>query len=259
METNGRHAGRGTRDVITDEDNVVRLPREWLGPPGALVPFAEEEPVPSLETPDSTHDFWGEALADDFSVRVEPAATASRARVRHRALGRLRWPWFARDAHHARRLPAPALLGAAGALVIVALAIGNSAVPSGPARRSASVSHARSEASSGLVAFVPHGTLASSPARSRTGSGRRHPSVRDRTSAPRHVTHRAAPTHTTTIEPVRYATSTPTTSTYPTSSTPQTSASTPSSAAAATGASAGSHQPATGAAGALGPGTSPDG
>lgn len=258
METNGRHLGRGDGNVITDDDNVVRLPREWLGPPGQLVPFAEDDSVPQLETPGSTHDFWGEALADDLSARVEPGDAGSRARVRRA----FRWPSFARagdEAGRARRAPPRAVLGAAAVLVIVALAIGNSGAPSALPRGSASASIHRAGASSGPVAFVPHGTLASAPARS-SGTIRRHPVPRPRPATPRHVLHRAVPAHTATVEPVRYSTVSPTTSTYSSNSVPPASASASSSAAAtATGASAGSHQPATGATGALGPGSSPDG
>lgn len=249
--------------MITDEDNVVRLPREWLGPPGQLVPVAEDDPVPALETPGSTHDFWGEALADDVSFGVEPDAPASRARVDRGVWPRLRWPSFARnrdEAGRARRRPATALLGAAGTLVVVALAIGSAGAPPAPRRTSAATSSHRSEPSSGSVAFVAHGTLASSPARVATTRRRVARRVaRHHRAAPRRVTPRVAPTHTAVVEPVRYATSSPTASTYSSSSTPPASASAPSSAAAATGASAGSHQPATGATGILGPGSSPDG
>ena len=66
VETDGRHAKPGGTEMKTgNEDNVVRLPRDWLGPREDLIPFgpsaeAEAEDA-GLATPPSTHDFWGEA------------------------------------------------------------------------------------------------------------------------------------------------------------------------------------------------------
>ena len=66
-------------------DNVIRLPREWLGPIGELVPIAStaahevppvSAPAEPTELPLGASDFWGEAsgvLQDVVASPPEPA------------------------------------------------------------------------------------------------------------------------------------------------------------------------------------------
>lgn len=53
----------GSRDGLLDE-NVVRLPRDWLGPREELIPFGRsDEPVSATALPPTADDFWGESSA----------------------------------------------------------------------------------------------------------------------------------------------------------------------------------------------------
>ena len=74
METDGRQAKPGGRG-IEGEDNVVRLPRDWLGPREDLIPFgpSAEAHDETLATPPSTHDFWGEGAADPWELEPDGA------------------------------------------------------------------------------------------------------------------------------------------------------------------------------------------
>jgi hypothetical protein len=250
VEPNGRHTGPGAKENA-DEDNVVRLPREWLGPREELVPFAvDDEPVDPLGTPPSTHDFWGEALSDDWSV---PAAAAAprRRRITHRVRG----------VPHARASTVAVLL-----VIGIAVSIGGQAgnrAPSVHASHAGGVPETTTAlAGIGLASTDSVGRLHPRSSALRSRSVRHRAATTGRTNRParRRATRPAKPhTRTMTVEPVRYtAPAVTTTSSSPTTTPPVTTPATPP-ATAATRSSAGSHQPATGASGALGPGSSPDG
>ena len=76
----------------TPESNVVRFPRDWLGPLDELVPFgpsagqrSDAEPDDSgvvefkAPTPLRAEDFWGEASAAIHDALEAPAAAAENA------------------------------------------------------------------------------------------------------------------------------------------------------------------------------------
>ena len=81
------HTGEGEK--TTSDSNVVRLPRDWLGPRDQLVPFGLSEPddpfsasepdEPSASAPTAS-DFWGEGSANVQTAwrgpAAHPAATA---------------------------------------------------------------------------------------------------------------------------------------------------------------------------------------
>ncbi len=62
------------------EDNVIRLPRDWLGPPEELVPIGRGPEVPRTPQPE---DFWSEA-----SATVQDAVPAPRPEAPRRSLPR---------------------------------------------------------------------------------------------------------------------------------------------------------------------------
>jgi len=304
VQANGRHTGPGGRESAS-EDNVVRLPREWLGPREELVPIAvDAEPVDALATPPSTHDFWGEALSDGLAATTEEASpepprrprrqrdphrrlgfgvTHARATLVRRFSGRLR-PRTRSVALPARAgspgADAPRLLrpsaGLAGAIVLMLVGLAISA--GGQAGHPARSTRAARPAAPGTTAAVAGIGLAPSatPARlhSRPFGLRTHRSPRRVATTHRAIgrthrrgAHHATPhTRTNTVEQVRYTAPAATTSAPSSSAPPATTpvpppATTPAAppATAAAGTSAGSRQPATGASGALGPGSSPDG
>ncbi len=104
METDGRQSRAGDRELSSDE-NVVRLPRDWLGPRDELVPIGpasrararaagllDDDPLDDL--PPTAHDFWGEdsaalhdaiqgpARADPAPADAEPVSVAAARRPR---------------------------------------------------------------------------------------------------------------------------------------------------------------------------------
>src|SRR5437868_5354075 len=84
VDTTDTQNRQGSRDKAP-RDNVVRLPRDWLGPREDLVPFGpsayREEPEQATELPRSANDFWGGAdLADDDGAATSAAATPPGAR-----------------------------------------------------------------------------------------------------------------------------------------------------------------------------------
>ena len=100
-EDRGRDVGR-PGESEGGEDNVVRLPRDWLGPRDELVPFGpsadrdegeqrQEEVGSAPADPVSPDDFWGERSAALQGALDEPDGTtvesAHAARVRERLRG----------------------------------------------------------------------------------------------------------------------------------------------------------------------------
>lgn len=288
MDFDGRHTAQGGTEI--PEDNVVRLPREWLGPPENLVPFGDDEPDDGLGTPPSTHDFWGEALGDDFGVRADAPAAARWDHVRsHRRIARPRprrvgvpspsrlslpSPSRRRRGDTPRRAPASALLGVAVLLAVVAFAVGNGghATTQDVARAAASV-RPGTVATPSPSPLASAGALTSRPShalrRTAHAVSGRPPRARGRTHATRSRTvrrgaiRRTPRTHALTMEPVRYAA--PAVPSPSSASTPSTSSKPAPAPAPVTNAahSAGptgsaSKQPAFGPNGVLGPGHSPD-
>jgi uncharacterized membrane protein YgcG len=76
-ETQDRQGGNGK----APPDNVVRLPRDWLGPREELVPFGPPTPPASAEEsgPLSAHDFWG---GGESTVASEDIRSSSHKRAR---------------------------------------------------------------------------------------------------------------------------------------------------------------------------------
>ncbi len=56
----GRRSEGGEHEA---QPNVVRLPRDWLGPRDELVPFGPRARTPADDRPTSAADFWGEQSA----------------------------------------------------------------------------------------------------------------------------------------------------------------------------------------------------
>ena len=87
----GRQTEAGEQDAQR-RSNVVRLPRDWLGPREELVPFGprraeSEAPDPpatatSLDAPPSADDFWGERSAAIHGALQAPESWAERGSLR---------------------------------------------------------------------------------------------------------------------------------------------------------------------------------
>ena len=78
MQTGGPHSGDG-REPTEAESNVVRFPRDWIGPRKDLVPFgpAADAPTQAATTftaPPSADDFWGEDSAAVQDALQAPGA-----------------------------------------------------------------------------------------------------------------------------------------------------------------------------------------
>lgn len=281
-------------------DNVVRLPRDWLGPREELVPFgppAEPEAEPGADgaepadsgVPPSAHDFWD---GGDFSSAHDGFQEPVRRNRRRR------WPGHPRSFVAVSRARQGLIAGA----TVVTLLVAGMLVAAGTRRSPPSKPPPRpsSEGHTGTLAARPTGIKAGKSGRSVLKALDRTDRVRERTPprpvhrtpSPRRATdrrarHRNSARHTlrkatSTAQPVGYTTSTPpapaasetTASSGPSaSSASATAASSPPSSAAAmagggssgggagsgSGSSSSTSQPATGANGTLGPGSSPDG
>ena len=72
----GRHTEAGEQEA-RPRANVVRLPRDWLGPREDLVPFGPRaSSEDAIEPPTSANDFWGERSAAIHDAVEAPAAGA---------------------------------------------------------------------------------------------------------------------------------------------------------------------------------------
>lgn len=75
METEGPQTEQGN----AGHDNVVRLPRDWIGPREELIPFgpaADRQAAEDDSAPPSAADFWGEesaAIQDAVQAPIAPA------------------------------------------------------------------------------------------------------------------------------------------------------------------------------------------
>ncbi len=216
-------------------DNVVRLPRDWLGPREELIPFgpaayaAEDEGRGDTGNAPTAHDFWGgEDFGFDDQAGDEGGAGTDQPWVRARGfrLGArgFRFPGAGARAPVRTRLLSISLLGLALAAVLTTLMLrGVTQSPSGPglraprtaqvAVRSGSGSAARSARSHPVRA---HSVIASkkslgkrSGGSSRAGSRRRGGHrARHRASVgggTAYAAERPAQTPTQAAQPVRYA------------------------------------------------------
>jgi hypothetical protein len=290
-----RKTGPGDGDERTTE-NVVRLPRDWLGPRDELVPMgsrartAETLDDASVESlPPTAASFWDEdsgslqaamqAPADPAGGQCEPAdalpsARRPRARRLYRGLARPRLPRsLTRAAGFPRGRSTAAVAGLLTASVVVILAVigqtegGTSNVPTKTASSSESapivtatgVNRARLKAQTSVVTETRTEPRTHHGRRSRVHSHRAHS-----TAVRHHGTTRSAPRPTqTTSQPVVETptpTVAPTTPTTPTPSPPSSgrTSSSPPASVDRSASSSSQHQPAFGPNGSLGPGSSPD-
>lgn len=288
MDTTETQNRQGSRDKAA-HDNVIRLPRDWLGPREELVPFGpaayREEPGQAKELPRNADDFWGGAdLPDDVGAAPSVAATPAGAR------------WWSLPTRSG--LPRPRVrlsiglktvvlsaLGVLGILAAIGLVLGSASRK--PSALSAHA-HAPHRAIPAAAGFDPRATDLRDTAADRelrarareAASVRRQAQIRrrrrERADARRHHEHRAKPA----VQPVNYTTPAPAAASNggdsssvsgsgsaSTSSTPTSTSSTAATAASGTSNSSTSssnssssrNQPAIGANGTLGPGSSPDG
>jgi hypothetical protein len=281
VETDDRQAENGGRGARSD-DNVVRLPRDWLGPLDELVPVgsaararaqgsAEHDSVGAL--PPTADDFWGEdsaALHDAIQAPStdlrEPAPALARLRSGHRwsgrRFGRARWS----PSWRGPRVPGRFVLGVpAAALIAIAIALSASGAPTVPARRAVALA-TRQLAPATDPGLVRRSSTAHSarPATATWSVPKRKPSSparphRSRIPAPRpgHLAHSSAVLDTP-AQPIHYAPPAYT----PVSGTASVSSTTPSAvSSAARSASTQASTPAgpTGRGSLIGAGTSPSG
>jgi hypothetical protein len=283
VDTTETQNRQGSRDKA-QQDNVIRLPRDWLGPREDLVPFGpsayREEPEQAKELPRNADDFWGGAdLLDDEGAATSVAATRAAPR---------RW-----SLPTISRLPRPRVrlgvrprivmlsgLGVVGILAAVGLVLGSASRK--PSALNAHA-HAFVRAVTGAAVFDPRATDLRDTAAERVSRARAREAAnarrraqirrrrRERAAARRHHEHGASPA----VQPVHYTTPAPaptsngtdsssvsTRASASSSSTPTSTSSTPAttaSSASNSGSSSSSNQPAIGANGTLGPGSSPDG
>ena len=279
MDTTETHNRHGSREKPAG-DNVVRLPRDWLGPREELVPFGPSAERATSDTvtelPRSADDFWGGADMDDTAAATERAEALGAVEPRtRRPLPRLPSPRLAQP-----RVALALGLGLLAVLAAVGLVIGSGArTPAAPrARANDSVRSQNPAASFDTRANGLRDTAAAQAARVRARHAaavrRRAELRRRRASARRHHQHRA----TSTTQAVHYtapsapaatndAAGTSSSSGVSTgasgaaSSTDAAGSSSPTTASSAStpSSSSSSNQPAIGANGSLGPGSSPDG
>jgi hypothetical protein len=96
VSTDGPRSEDGGNGARSD-DNVVRLPRDWLGPREELVPFgpADAEGRDSRNGMPTADDFWGEESSAMQSVLETPARSSASARFAPRLRGGRSGAWSA--------------------------------------------------------------------------------------------------------------------------------------------------------------------
>jgi hypothetical protein len=286
-----RKTTQGDGDERTTE-NVVRLPRDWLGPREELVPIGSraraaettEDAAPE-SLPPTAASFWDEdsgslqapmqAPADAWQGQWEPAATEPAARVGPpsagfaraliRTIPRPRRPRFLSGSFAPlRRRGTAAVAGVVAACLLIVLAvIGETAGDTHTARektaassKSAAIVTATGVNRARLRAHTPVVTeIRTEPASHHAGRAGAHRHRTHVSARRRHPRSALRPTPSAS-QPVR--TTTPADAPAPTTSTPSGStSSSPASTARSTNAGS-QHQPAFGPSGSLGPGSSPD-
>jgi hypothetical protein len=256
VDPEGRQSEAGATEGLTS-DNVVRLPRDWLGPRDELIPFgpSADGAADSASTP-TADDFWGE---DSSSIQtaleapafVNPAwGAASRARAREGFHTRARAVWL--------------LGGVAAALLVTLAVVGGGSSPKHASQGLLATRTARSIKGSNLAGLTRTIRILEPPLsrHGRTPSeavSRQHASSASAHRGRHRASGAAKPTGT--VERVRYtrsARSATGESSAAASTAPPSTA--PAPVAEPSGqASSSTNQPALGANGALGPGSSPDG
>ena len=250
MDTNGRQTDGSPTEGLRD-DNVVRLPRDWLGPREDLIPFgvSADEPSGAVSTPPNADDFWGESSAS-VQDAVQASAFASGDEMRRRA----------GSAIQTRRRPLSVLVVSAAILAAAAALFATGAPKSSVRRRRSTMASITPSAAPYHLVEPMSGRALERALRQQTRA-RVQRAPRSRRSTGRPIHHEAS---TAIVQPVQYTSAPPPTTapSQPTSSTETSSSSSPQAAAAGSGSntqpSAG-NQPALGADGALAPGSSPDG
>jgi hypothetical protein len=251
VDPEGRQTGAGATESPTS-DNVVRLPRDWLGPRDELIPFGPSaDSADDSVSPPTADDFWGE---DSSSIQTAVEAPAfvdpgwgagSRAR--------------AREGFHTRARAVSVLGGVAAALLVTLAVVSGGSSPKPASQGLLATRPPRSIKGSNLAGLTRTIRILERPLsrHGRASSQARSGHHTSSTGAPR-GRHRAsgAGKPTGTVERVRY-----TRSSGSATGGSSAAASTASATAAETPAEASSsnNQPALGANGALGPGSSPDG
>jgi hypothetical protein len=247
VDPEGRQTEAGATESLTS-DNVVRLPRDWLGPRDELIPFGPSaDGAPESDSPPTADDFWGEdssaiQTALEAPAFVDPGwGAASRAR--------------ARDGFRTRTRAVSVLGGVAAALLVTLALVGGGSGPKHASQGLLATRAARSIRSSNLAGLTRTIRTLERPL---SRHGRALSEARSQhhvSSASARLGHHRAAKPTGTVERVRYTRSSK-------SATGESSAATsPATPAAETSgqASSSNNQPALGANGALGPGSSPDG
>lgn len=247
----------GGRESLLD-DNVVRLPRDWLGPREELIPVGTSERGPTDEgAPSSADAFWGESSAsiqDALPALPDAAHMPRPSRFLARASELV--------LRHARLVSA-----LAAAAVLAAVAVFGTGGHSSP-HRAAGAAGAE-VMSSPFADAAPHATSARR-AQVFDRALVRHGAVGGHSRTGGHRSHHPQAEHVVTAaaQPVRYTSSPPSstaasaagseTAPASVSSPPPATATTPPSTEPASPTSS-SSSPALGANGALAPGSSPDG
>jgi hypothetical protein len=251
VDPEGRQTEAGATESSTN-DNVVRLPRDWLGPRDELIPFgpsadSADDSVP----PPTADDFWGEdsssiQTAVEAPASVDPGwGAASRAR--------------AREGFHTRARAISVLGGVAAALLVTLAVVSGGSSPKPASQGLLATRTSRSIKGSNLAGLTRTIRTLERPVsrHGRSSSQARSEHHASSTGAPRgrqRASGGGKPTGT--VERVRY-----TRSSGSAAGGSPAAASTPSATTAETPAQASSsnNQPALGANGSLGPGSSPDG
>jgi hypothetical protein len=276
--THGDEEERGT-------ENVVRLPRDWLGPRDELVPIGPRAGAVDTSDGDQTEaflpnasSFWDEdsgslqapMQAPAGAWQPTPAARPASPRPRRRRLPRPRFGSSASRAFISRRRATAAMGVLATGLLLILAVIGRTEGGTHKASNTAAsiskkktpiepgtgVNRARPKAKTHVVTHTTHRPKSHNAARTRNRAARSHAHkhrIHVTTVRQRHHTQPAPqPTHST-GEPVR----TPTTTYTPTATSPTTSGSS-STSSVPPQQRATVRQPAFGSNGSLGPGKSSD-
>jgi hypothetical protein len=243
VKTDTQDPPEGRQGTQTD-DNVVRLPREWLGLREDLVEIGTGA---AAAGPPAPEDFWGEGSSDLQSALVgAPTAPPTDPTPRRRVP-----PWLG----PARTPTLVTIATAAVALAILVISALGAQLPERVHQRIASVSHAHGKATDGGFRFSRG--VQSADARHLVPRSRAHGPVRQRSHAARRrplKSHRAAPRKSTPQTSVTSSSSSNPSPTYGDSSSVSSNSSQIASGSAAQVASAQPSQPAFGANGSLGPG-----
>lgn len=231
--------GRPTADGARLDDNVVRLPRDWLGPRDEFTPFGPSANGQSADSAPTADAFWGEDSSSLQSAVEAPLGAPTKFRVPHAK-------------------PIAFLMAVLTALATVAV-LGSTGHTTATPQRASSTSSDDWYLAMGARTLRAHDATVRHVGAAAVGGPRakRHTTVAARHAAS-HPTHRS----TVVIVQVHYVTAPAEPSSAGTSAaspTPPAEQVSQASSASSSPAAGSESQPAVGANGALGPGTSPDG